>query len=111
MSKGRAETHVFYCEEPKFEVAVRCFLIMFNNSESPGCPGGEPRDHVVCLAARHAERQRSPSTTETGDAAAGGAKSKFNNPEKRFFLLTTTALFDPFKAQSATYSSQLSQLA
>ena len=48
------------------------------------------RDHAVCLAAEHAERRRSPSTTEVGDAAAEGAKSEWNNLEQRFFDGTRT---------------------
>ena len=43
------------------------------------------RDHEVCLTTEHAERRRSPSTTEFGDAAAKGAKSiKWKNPEQDF---------------------------
>ena len=43
-----------------------------------------------CLAAEHAERRRSPSTIEFGDAAAEGAKSiKWKNREQDF--LTTAA--------------------
>ena len=63
------------------------FLIIFyNNSELPGCPAVVSQDHAVCLAAEHAERRRSPSTTEFGDAAAEGAKSiKWKNPEQDFF--------------------------
>ena len=44
------------------------------------------RDHEVCLAAEYAERRRSPSTTEFGDAAAQGANPESNNPETRIFL-------------------------
>ena len=44
------------------------------------------QDHEVCLAAEHAERRRSPSTTEIGDAAAEGANPEWNNPETSFFL-------------------------
>ena len=51
------------------------------------------RDHEVCLAPEHAERRRSPSTTEFGDAAAKGAKSiKWKNPEQDFFLTTAAWL-------------------
>ena len=114
MSKDRAETHVshvsctLYCEETNFRVAVWFFLIIFSTiqfSELPSCPTVVSRDHAVCLAAEHAERRRSPSTTEIGDAAAEGAKSRMKQPRTEIFL-TTAALLICFKSDLANYPSQ-----
>ena len=65
--------------EANFKVAVSCFQKISEFfrifQKSSGCPAVVSRDHAVCLAAEHAERQRWPSTTEIGDAAHKGAKS------------------------------------
>ena len=44
------------------------------------------RDHGVCLAAEHAERRRSPSTTKIGDATAEGAKSRMEQSGNKIFF-------------------------
>ena len=94
MSKERAETHVSHVSCMLcFYVWNQYFKCQSGNShnfstiqESLGCPAVVSRDHEVCLAAEHAERRRSPSTTEVGDAAAKGAKSiKWKNPQQDFF--------------------------
>ena len=75
-TRQSCELHAFTSEDPHLEWQSGVFLIILSTiqfSESPGC-AVVSRDHAVCLAAEHAERRRSPSTTEIG--AAEGAESR-----------------------------------
>ena len=58
----------------------------YNNLKSLGCHAVVSRDHKACLAAEHAECQRSSNTTEIGDATTDGAKSESNSPKTRFLV-------------------------
>jgi len=64
-------------------------------------------DHEVCLAAEHAERRASPSTTEFGVLLPKVQKSiKWKNPEQDFFDDCSMAWQIRFKSELAHYSSQ-----
>jgi hypothetical protein len=62
-----------------------CFSDNFSTIQNRWAAPVVSRDHEVCLAAEHAERRASRSTTEFGDAAAEGANSINGRMQNKIF--------------------------